>query len=292
MNNFDLTSYILELQKFGVGEFTEEEVAQKCREIRALIQKRPEVSSNPKVSVVIPAHKEEKYILATLKSLANQTFTDCEFIIVSNGEPERNKTRAIAEECGFKVIYEPRAGIALARQVGLEKACGEIIITTDADTWHSPLWIEKIIEFMDKHNVIAGSGMAYYVSKKLVSRIYRDCIIWGKSFRQWIGAYHSAGVYESNTFFRRQEALDAGGYDTNVTFCEGIVLFDRMLKGKKPTKAVPISNKDITVYTSGRRLDNQNVLHLFSLQVRTNIARLFGKSSNHKIKPEHYPEIR
>lgn len=81
----------------------------------------------PEISVVVPAYREEKYILATLLSLMRQTHRACEFILVVNGEPYGCKTQRICEEAGFSVIHEPRKGIALGRDIGLRAAKGRIV---------------------------------------------------------------------------------------------------------------------------------------------------------------------
>src|SRR5687767_2676274 len=85
-----------ELERFGVGEFSDEEITEKTAYIRNLMRRRA-TPVHPLISVVIPAHNEVKYILATLRSLAEQTYQNCEFVIVSNGEPEGNLTQRMAE---------------------------------------------------------------------------------------------------------------------------------------------------------------------------------------------------
>src|SRR5436309_886260 len=104
LNNETDWARIRELESFGVGAFSDEEIEEKAKFIRSIMARRT-VTEHLLISVIVPAHKEEKYILATLRSLGEQAFQNCEFIIVSNGEPEGNKTQRIAVASGFRVIH-------------------------------------------------------------------------------------------------------------------------------------------------------------------------------------------
>ena len=143
-------SRVLEIEKFGVGNFTENQTKQKIEYIKKIMNARPPVPEQPLISVVVPAYREEKYILATLRSLAEQTNINCEFIIVSNGEPAGNSTQVICEASGFKVVHDPQGGISRARQTGLETAKGDIIVTTDADTLHHSAGFKLPTQFFDQ----------------------------------------------------------------------------------------------------------------------------------------------
>src|SRR3989344_2814273 len=98
-----------------------------------------------KISVVIPAYNEEKYIAKTLKSLINQDFPRelFEIIVVNNGSTD--KTHQVAEKFGVKVIrYNKVQGVSAARDVGSRIAEGEIIAGTDAYTVVPRHWLKTI----------------------------------------------------------------------------------------------------------------------------------------------------
>ena len=64
-------------------------------------------SSNPLVSVVIPAYNEEKYLPACLEALSRQTFRDFEVVVVDNNSTDR--TAEIARSLGARVVHEENA---------------------------------------------------------------------------------------------------------------------------------------------------------------------------------------
>ena len=43
----------------------------------------------PKISVIVPVYKVEKYIHKCVDSILNQTFSDIEVILVDDGTPDR-----------------------------------------------------------------------------------------------------------------------------------------------------------------------------------------------------------
>ena len=49
--------------------------------------------THPKISVIIPAHNEEKYIEKTLESLTKQDFADFETIVVANGCTDKTEEK-------------------------------------------------------------------------------------------------------------------------------------------------------------------------------------------------------
>lgn len=124
-----------------------------------------------KVSVVIPAYNEEKRIGACLRSIYNQTVLPYEVIVVDNNSSD--KTAQIARKMGATVIVEPHQGVTFARNRGFDKAMGDIIARTDADTIVSPNWIERINSHFEQDRALeAISGPAIF-GLRLLSPLVR-----------------------------------------------------------------------------------------------------------------------
>lgn len=242
-----IPSRILSLEQFGVGTFTKQEITDKCELIKLIMQSRMK-SDHPYISVVIPAHREGHYILATLRSLAEQTFQDCEFLIVVNGEQRGGETERIARRSGFRVIHEQRAGIGRARQIGLLKAKGEIIVTTDADTLHHRRWLETIADTCQKNpSLVAGFGWMRALSPSYVHQV---CLQLHSAWRSFQGRYLFFNASEANSFYRRSAALSVGGYDMNCNYCEGSQLFHKLTE---LGDVHGITDAEATIFTSDRR---------------------------------------
>lgn len=101
----------------------------------------------PKISVVIPAYNAEKTLKDCLESVLDQTYDNYEVVVIDNNSIDRSKDiiKEYQSKSG-KIIYvfEPRRGRGAARNTGIEKASGEIILTTDSDCIAPRNWIEEL----------------------------------------------------------------------------------------------------------------------------------------------------
>jgi glycosyltransferase involved in cell wall biosynthesis len=107
----------------------------------------------PKVSIIITTYNGSKYISETIESVCNQTFQNWELIIIDDGS-EDNTCEIIA---GFKderiqLFKAGRIGInGRIKNIGLEKASGELIAFIDHDDlWH-PSKLEKQITVLQEY---------------------------------------------------------------------------------------------------------------------------------------------
>ncbi len=108
----------------------------------------------PRISVVIPALNEEKYIGKTLEGLKKQTFKDFEIIVADASSTDN--TRKIAEAYA-KVVVHHKKGAAGGRNEGAKVAKGDIIVFVDADTVPSDTLLDAYNKaFTD--NIVAATG--------------------------------------------------------------------------------------------------------------------------------------
>ena len=88
------------------------------------------------ISVIIPAHNEESYILETLKAVRAQSYPWIELIVVANG-----CTDATAEEarghCDRLIVLSQKS-LGVARNLGARMAQGRLLVFLDADTILEP----------------------------------------------------------------------------------------------------------------------------------------------------------
>lgn len=109
-----------------------------------------------KVSVVIPAYNEEKYIGTLLKNLLKQTIAPDEVIVVDNNSTD--KTVEIAKKYKTKIVHERRQGITYSRNTGFDSAKYDLIIRLDADTIPPRDYIERVKNIFQTEDVVAVSG--------------------------------------------------------------------------------------------------------------------------------------
>ena len=90
----------------------------------------------PKISIIVPVYKAEKYLHQCIDSILSQTFCDWECILVDDGSPDGSGV--ICDEYAYidnriKVIHKKNQGVAAARNTALNYATGEYITFLDSD---------------------------------------------------------------------------------------------------------------------------------------------------------------
>ena len=147
------------------------------------------------------------------------------------------------------MIHQRQGGVGGARQEGLLAARGSIIVTTDGDTLHHPEWLNAIAAQWRKRPGLAGGfGWVHTLGD---SSWYQFCMQFQNFSRVVQGETFLFGLAEANSWFRRDAALAAGGYDSRGCYAEGALLM------KKLRSFGPIccsTAEYTTVFTSDRRL--------------------------------------
>jgi glycosyltransferase involved in cell wall biosynthesis len=105
----------------------------------------------PLVSVVIPAYNAAQFIERTLVSVLTQTYRNIEVLVVDDGS--KDETAQIVEVLAqqddrIHLLQQPNAGVAAARNLGIQYAKGEFIAPIDADDIWYPQNLEKQVETM------------------------------------------------------------------------------------------------------------------------------------------------
>ena len=172
-----------------------------------------------KVSLVIPAHNEEKYIKACLESVtrfASEHPVLAEIIVVDNASTDT--TAEIAKKFPkVRVIAEKKKGLTKARERGFKEATGDIIAYIDADTRMPPGWVQKLVdEFSSNEKLVCLSGPYRYYDLKPLSN-FTVAMYWGLFA---LPTYLVLGYMAiGGNFAAKKSALtEIGGFDTNIEF--------------------------------------------------------------------------
>ncbi|MFQ6739801.1 MAG: glycosyltransferase family 2 protein, partial [Alphaproteobacteria bacterium] len=109
----------------------------------------------PKISIIIPMYKVERYLRRCLDSVKNQTFKDWEAICVDDGSPD--KSGEIAEEYAardkrFVVVHKKNGGVSAARNDGMKYATGKYIMYLDSDDFIHPQRLEIMYKIITEYH--------------------------------------------------------------------------------------------------------------------------------------------
>ena len=108
------------------------------------------------VSIIIPYYKKKEYILKTINSILNQSYTYYEIIIIYDDDnlSELDYLEKLFKlEKKIKIIKNiTTIGAGFSRNKGIENANGEFIAFIDADDTWKKHKLENQINFMKKKN--------------------------------------------------------------------------------------------------------------------------------------------
>lgn len=95
---------------------------------------------NPKISVIVPVYKAEKYLHRCVDSILAQTFTDFEVLLIDDGSPDRSGEicdEYAEKDSRVRVFHKENRGVSSARNLAIDMAKGLWVTFVDSDDWIS-----------------------------------------------------------------------------------------------------------------------------------------------------------
>ena len=218
-----------------------------------------------KVSVIIPARNEERFIQKTIKNYRSQDYPVEIIVVVNNSQ---DKTFEISNSTADKTLnFSEKIGVSAARNEGAEIATGDIFIFSDADSYLEKGAIKKITEKLGEN--IIGSPLGE-----------QD----GKSFRGWLFFLFKNwthrlkiynGVIDGVLFCHRDTFLKINGFDKNKKIGEFADFISR-------AKLAGVKYKlftDCYAITSLRRYQKKGYLKSLFFWIKWKAASIFKKDN-------------
>ena len=186
------------------------------------------------ISVIMPVYNSEAYIRRSIDSIIRQTYQNWELILVDDGSTDSSGMICddyARVESRIRVIHKPNGGVASARQLGTDEACGEYSIHCDADDWIEPnMLLEMYSKAKEVDADIVVSDFYYNYSKdnqslyKVYVPLYAPKLLMAILYGQSFGALWHKLIRHSlyNEYNVR--------YVEGVNYCEDVLLLSQLLK--------------------------------------------------------------
>ena len=183
----------------------------------------------PIVSIIVPTYNEEDDIETTLDALTNLTYRKTEIIIVDSASTDDTigMVKKFSEKDKSIKLYceSERQGVSSARNLGVEKANGEIIVILNADVILPVNFIEHILphyengaDFVLVDSEVKNTEHLFPRWIQAQHRFFydgRDDILWSEGFSCTKDAALSSGLFPkelaSNT--AGEDAVFGGNLD-------------------------------------------------------------------------------
>ena len=115
----------------------------------------------PLVSVIIPAYNYEEFIAYAIESAIGQSYSNIEVIVVDDGSTDETADEVRKFGSSVRYFLKENGGLANARNFGIKKSKGDLLIFLDADDELEPDTIETMHDCMcrmdDDYAIIACS---------------------------------------------------------------------------------------------------------------------------------------
>lgn len=171
---------------------------------KAIKESRPS-----KISVIVPIYNASRTLTQCLESLKNQTDSNYEIIIVDDCSSDDSPK--ICEEFGFKTLrLSLNKGQAVARNMGVKEARGEIIAFIDSDAVVASNWLEKFRQLLDKHSdadvICSGYSLNHNDTLPALFAFYETV------YRRKDMPLYIKSITSSNCIMYKKAFEDVGGY--------------------------------------------------------------------------------
>jgi glycosyltransferase involved in cell wall biosynthesis len=167
----------------------------------------------PQVSVVVPVFNAGARLRRALASVAAQTYTDLEVVVVDDGSTD-HRTREIlaaaARRPGVRVHRTPNQGPAAARNAAIERARGAYLVPLDADDHLDPAFLARTVPLLDADPT---AGLVH----TWIGLVGGHRGVWRTSFS--LAELLARCTLHVTALYRRELWADVGGYDPS--FREG-----------------------------------------------------------------------
>jgi glycosyltransferase involved in cell wall biosynthesis len=217
------------------------------------------VDTAPRLSLVVPAYNEERYLPRLLDSVdsARQAYgrgpNAVEVVVADNASSDR--TAEIAAARGCRVTRIEKRAIAAARNGGAAIARGEIFCFTDADGRIHPGTFDAVDRAASSGRYVAGATGATLEHWTLGRAM---------SYAVFVPVLWLTGMDTGVVFCRREDFRAVGGYDESRLYAEDVLLLWQLRRlGRRDGRRL-VRLRGVKTIASTRKFDEHGEWHYFT----------------------------
>ncbi len=221
-----------------------------------------------RLSFVIPAYNEERYLPACLESILAQIGhlgDQVEIVVVNNASSDSTREVALRYP-GVRCVDETRKGLPYARQAGFLASTGELIANVDSDSRLTPGWVTQVLETFSQaerrgQELVALSGPVEYYDLTPSQMVSVHLFYLLAFILYCLNRYilRAGSMVQGGNFVLRRDALESiGGFNTDIAFYgEDTDIARRLNRVGKV-----VFTFSLKMYSSARRLKKEGMLRI------------------------------
>ncbi len=188
------------------------------------------------ISVIIPLYNKREYIARTINSVLSQTYQDFEIVVIDDGSTDAGaeKVKSIIDK-RIHLIIQENAGVAAARNRGIEESRREFIAFLDADDEWKPDYLSTQIMLTEKYpqcNVFATNYEFCNSKENTTPTIIRKIPFPGEdgiltNYFEVASCSHPP-LWTSAVMVRKQAIQSIGGFPIGIKSGEDLLTWARL----------------------------------------------------------------
>jgi glycosyltransferase involved in cell wall biosynthesis len=249
-----------------------------------------------KLSVIVCTQNRAHAIIGCLESIAQAMSVasplDAEIVVVDNASEDDTSTvvKRWGDSCAFPVrlLFEPKKGLAVARNCGIDGAQGDLLVFTDDDCRLSPEYVIDLLrhDAMDRGLVLRGGRveLGEATDLPLTIKTSRDLTRWHRSTNA--ARHENLGncIVGCNMAMRRAVVERIGPFDghfsgTHIRAGEDV---DYVLRAYLANITIEYVPDMMVFHYHGRKLpaDGKKLLRNYAIGTGALYAKFFFKDPN------------
>lgn len=228
------------------------------------------MSFNPKVSIIIPVFNGSNFLRQAIDSALDQSYENCEIIVVNDGSIDDGATEKIALSYEDKIRYfhKENGGVSSALNLGIEKMAGEYFSWLSHDDLYLPHKIQTQMDYLRNNakNVILYSDFDVIDSESGYLKTKREAYIPPDKFKLHLMISHP--INGCTALIPKCFLLEVGFFDESLKTVQDYDLWYR-LSGKfdfvhQPEVLVKFRHHDAQGSISSRSLCIKECTNFYS----------------------------
>ncbi len=180
------------------------------------------MNAEPLISIIIATYNRRNILMRAVTSVMNQSFKNIQLIVVDDGSTDDTPSamEPFLSDSRIKYYVQANQGVAAARNQGVALAVGKYLLFLDSDDELKSGYLQEVNRKITETTHIVFAGVDLYKGGEL-SSVINPSYPYGKKSAE--------GLYLAGSFVIRKDLLlQAGGYDTRMTYGENTELAIRL----------------------------------------------------------------
>ena len=233
--------------------------------------------NTPLVSIIIPVYNGSNYVREAIDSAINQTYKNCEVIVVNDGSTDNGETEKIAKSYGERIRYyhKTNGGVSSALNFGIDKMKGTYFSWLSHDDVYEVDKVEKQINLLNKYGKedIIGLCEIKTIDKdsKEISSVQRKRNLSTEKINNWKDALNdlliNGSFYGCALLIPKEAIIKCGGFREDLRYCQDHLMWFKLVLSQiefvySSEKLVSLRVHDGQLTQTGRSLYHKEITEL------------------------------